>query len=240
MRGRPAPRRDRAGAALGLAGTAAFHAAAAGMMLLFAARSDAVEPSPPTYAVELVAAPASTPAQRRLSPEAIPTAPPEEAPAPVAPKPPAPDEPAAPAPKPPEPKPRPRPTQPAQPDREKAPPTRSETTPLPGESGTGTDVATVRTPGLAFPFPEYLRNIANQVLGRFGVQDSRLTAEVSFMIMRDGTVREVRFLKRSGSFSFDLEAQGAIEAAANAGAFGPLPSGWTNDVLPVTFVFEPR
>ena len=43
-----------------------------------------------------------------------------------------------------------------------------------------------------------------------------------------------------GSFSYDLEAQGAIEAAGNAKAFGVLPDGWTNDVLPISFYFEPR
>jgi hypothetical protein len=43
---------------------------------------------------------------------------------------------------------------------------------------------------------------------------------------------------RSGSFSFDLEAQGAIEAAS--GAFGPLPEGYVNDVLPVSFFFDPQ
>ncbi len=40
--------------------------------------------------------------------------------------------------------------------------------------------------------------------------------------------------------SFDLSAQGAIESAANARAFGPLPDGWEADVLPILFFFEPR
>ena len=57
--------------------------------------------------------------------------------------------------------------------------------------------------------------------------------------MRDGSVRDIRFVTRSGSFAFDLSAQGAIEAAGNAGVFGPLPDGWDADVLPVSFYFKP-
>jgi outer membrane biosynthesis protein TonB len=62
---------------------------------------------------------------------------------------------------------------------------------------------------------------------------------VFFMILRDGSVRDIRFTTPSGDFTFDLAAQGAIEAAANAGAFGPLPDGYPQDVLPVSFYFEP-
>jgi outer membrane biosynthesis protein TonB len=60
-----------------------------------------------------------------------------------------------------------------------------------------------------------------------------------FFIHRDGSVTNFRFVQRSGNFGFDLEAQGAIEAAANAGAFGPLPDGFSEDVLPVSFFFDP-
>ena len=37
--------------------------------------------------------------------------------------------------------------------------------------------------------------------------------------------------------AFDLEAQGAVEAAARA--FGSLPAGFGDDVLPVVFSFDP-
>lgn len=50
----------------------------------------------------------------------------------------------------------------------------------------------------------------------------------------------LQFIRRSGSFAFDLEAQGAVEAAGRAGAFGPLPTGYGPDVLPVSFFFSPR
>ena len=67
-----------------------------------------------------------------------------------------------------------------------------------------------------------------------------LQAEVAFLILRDGSVREIKFLRSSGNFAFDLDAQGAIEAAGNARAFGPLPDGYPADVLPVSFYFTPR
>jgi len=114
--------------------------------------------------------------------------------------------------------------------------------PVPGETpSTGTDVATIKTPGLAFPFPEYLRNIVTQVYQRWDRASAKQSnfAEISFLILRDGSVRDIRFVTRSGSFAFDLDAQGAIEAAGNTQAFGPLPDGWGADVLPVSFYFKP-
>jgi hypothetical protein len=33
---------------------------------------------------------------------------------------------------------------------------------------------------------------------------------------------------------------GAVDAAAQARAFGPLPQGFSDDVLPVIFSFDPR
>jgi outer membrane biosynthesis protein TonB len=196
----------------------------------------AVKPTkaaPPSYAVDLVAAPA--PSTKRLAREALPTPPPEEKPAPVTPQPPKPTK----APAPPKPKP---PPQPTEVKREPPPKTAAPATPAPGETpSTGTDVATIKTPGLAFPYPEYLRNIVTQVYQRWdrGSAKQRNFAEISFLILRDGSVREIRFVTRSGSFAFDLDAQGAIEAAGNTRAFGPLPDGWEADVLPVSFYFKP-
>lgn len=221
-------RRDAPGFGVGLAGTLAVHAAAVAFLLLGVKPA---APTPPVYAVELVAAPAPT-QRRRLAPEAVPT-PPQERPAPVESSPPEPADDAVPEPEPVQREP--------QEDREPAPETLSPMEPLPGETpSTGTDVANIKTPGLAFPYPEYLRNIVNQIYRRWGARNRPLRAEVSFLILRDGTIRDVRFVRRSGNFAFDLEAQGAIEAAANAGAFGPLPDGWPSDVLQISFFFEPR
>ncbi|MEO7985253.1 MAG: TonB C-terminal domain-containing protein [Gemmatimonadales bacterium] len=221
-RGRPP------GTAAGMIGTIVVHATAAGLLFTHVQSSKA---TPPSYAVELIAAPAPAP-QRRLPREATPS-PPVEKPAPVKPQPPKPSKaPPVPTPK----------AQPRDTNREPPPKTAAPVTPLPGETpSTGTDVATIKTPGLEFPFPEYLRNIVSQVYRNWDRDAAKQNAqaEISFLILRDGSVRDIRFVTRSGSFSFDLSAQGAIEATANSRAFGPLPDGWDADVLPVTFQFRP-
>ena len=108
--------------------------------------------------------------------------------------------------------------------------------------GKGTDVATVRAEGIEFPFPGYLNNIVRQIALNFKPRNpaARLKAEVRFLIHRDGSVSDLTFLRRSGNFSFDLEAQGAVEAASSMRAFGPLPAGFPDDVLPVVFSFDPE
>ena len=109
------------------------------------------------------------------------------------------------------------------------------------QGGTGTDVATVQLDqGIDFPYPAYLDNIVRQVALNFKPDDPNtgLRAVVFFLIRRDGTVAGVQFRTRSGDYAFDLEARGAIEKAA--GAFGPLPDGFHDDVLPVYFSFDPR
>jgi protein TonB len=108
--------------------------------------------------------------------------------------------------------------------------------------GKGTDVATVRSDGIDFPFPGYLNNIVRQIALNFKPRNAsaRLKAEVRFLIHRDGSVSDLTFVRRSGNFSFDLEAQGAVEAASSDGGFGPLPAGFPDDVLPVVFSFDPE
>jgi len=108
--------------------------------------------------------------------------------------------------------------------------------------GKGTDVATVRSDGIEFPFPGYLNNIVRQIAVNFKPRNpnARLKAEVRFLIHRDGSVSDLTFIRKSGNFSFDLEAQGAVEAASSAHAFGPLPDGFQDDVLPVVFSFDPE
>ena len=221
--------RDPPGRAAGLVGTILVHALAVSFLFTTVKPTKA---SPPSYAVDLVAAPAPT--QKRLAREALPTPPPVEKPAPVKPTPPKPTK--APAP------PKPKPAPPAEVHKEPPPKTAAPATPAEGETpSTGSDVATIKTPGLAFPYPEYLRNIVSQIYQRWdrGTTQQRNFAEISFLILRDGSVRDIRFVTRSGSFAFDLNAQGAIEAAGNNHAFGPLPDGWDADVLPVSFYFKP-
>jgi periplasmic protein TonB len=223
-RGRAGP----PGKTAGMVGTVVVHAAAVGFLF---SQVNPAQSLPPSYAVELVAAPAPT-RKQRIAREAVPTPPPEEKPAPVKPKPTPPKAPPAPEPKPP----------PRETEREPPPKTAAPVAPAPGETpSTGTDIATIKTPGLQFPYPEYLRNIVTQIYQRWDRESLRQNsfAEISFFILRDGSVRDIRFVTRSGSFNFDLSAQGAIEAAGNANAFGPLPDGWDADVLPVSFYFKP-
>lgn len=107
--------------------------------------------------------------------------------------------------------------------------------------GAGADVANIRTEGIDFPFPGYLQNIVRQVRLNFAPSDRTVrTAEVFFLIRRDGSVAGFRFLQKSGSYAFDLECQGAVEAAAAAKAWGPLPAQFMDDVLPVIFRFDPK
>ena len=106
--------------------------------------------------------------------------------------------------------------------------------------GRGADVATVQTDGVDFPYPGYLNNIVRQIALNFNAQNqnSPARAEVAFLIHRDGSVSNFRFITRSGIYTFDLQAQGAVEQAAKA--FGPLPEGFREDVLPVVFSFDPK
>lgn len=218
---------DNVGLAAG--GTVLVHAAAAAALIASAAGAKTVVP--PMYRVHLVAAPDAA-QETRKAPEAVQreaAAPPPPAPAPPK-RQPASAVSHAPPPQ----------NADAQ-RREAAARTTAKVQPLPGEKpSTGNDVATVSTEGVEFPFPEYLQNIVSQILRRWQrPQDNTpLDAEVSFFVHRDGSITDLQFVKRSGNFAFDLEAQGAVEEAGRFKAFGGLPSGWPSDVLFVRFYFS--
>ena len=94
--------------------------------------------------------------------------------------------------------------------------TASTEKPNPGETpSTGNAVANVETPGQEFPYPQYLERIVNEIYRRWQrpAGSPALRAQVQFTILRDGTVKEIRVIARSRSYSFDLGAQGAVEAA---------------------------
>ncbi|MCZ6754342.1 MAG: TonB C-terminal domain-containing protein [Gemmatimonadetes bacterium] len=219
-------RRTRPGVTSGIIWTGVVHVVGA-VVLMAAARPQEI--APPVYAVELVAAPRTPPKPRR-APEATPRQvdpPPEASPKPQARK----DDPPAPVPV------------PVKQETEPPPKTAPTEQPLPDETPkTGTAPVNVEIPGLMFPYPQYLQNIVAQVYRRWDRPrtNASLRAEVFFTIQRDGSVNDIRFIRRSGNFTFDLGAQGAVEAAANAGAFGPLPDGFREDILPVSFFFTPR
>ncbi|MEO7711757.1 MAG: TonB family protein, partial [Gemmatimonadaceae bacterium] len=106
------------------------------------------------------------------------------------------------------------------------------------QGGRGADVANVRVDGIEFPYPGYLQNVVRQIAVNFKPSRGGVTAVVAFLIRRDGSVTGIRLTTRSGVYSFDTEAMGAVEAAARS--FGPLPAGFPDDVLPVIFSFDPR
>ena len=206
--------------------------------LLFGRSHAAVAP-PPMYRVTLIAAP---PGPRQIG--VVREAPPEPAPAPTPPAP-APLARATPEPermKAPPTKARPKRTPKTATPNAGAPTAQPEPAPRAGGGpvgGRGADVANVRTEGIEFPFPVYLQNVVRQIALQFKPPpNSALRAEVSFLIRRDGSVSGLRLSSRSGSFSFDQDAMGAVEAASRS--FGPLPQGFTDDVLPVIFSFDPR
>ena len=238
--------RRSSGGALG-AGSFGFSVAQHLMILttLFIVRPQGPRVTAPVYRVDLVAAPPGPRAIGEVRPRPVepePT-PPEPVPTPERPQPIAPDQmPPAPTTQPRTRQPPP-PTTPTTQPEPRAPATR-EPVPVAGggpEGGRGTDVANVRTEGIEFPFPGYLENIVRQIALRFKAPgNASLKAEVKFLIRRDGSAEIVQFVQRSGAFAFDLEAQGAIEQAGQVRAFGPLPTGYENDVLTVVFSFDPR
>lgn len=215
----------------------ALHLTLAAFIILGFRKGD-VPPLPPVYKVNIVAAPAGPRAIGEVQPEPAETTP-------VTP-------PAAPPPPPPMPatksavpttKAAPQPQQKKATPNEAVPKAAPKAAPRAGGGpigGRGTDVATVQTEGIDFPFPGYLNNIVRQIALRFNPNNtnSNLRAEVRFVIRRDGSVIGIGFITRSGNYAFDLEAQGAVEAAATQ--FGALPDGFNDDALPVVFSFDPR
>ena len=214
---------------------------AAGIAALIGVQRDRAEAMPPLYKVNIVAAPPGPRAIGTVNPPSTPTPP---APTPPPPRPETPERsmPAPPTPTPPRRTPPP-PATPVPPNTGTTTPSKAApATPAGGgpTGGRGADVATVRTEGIDFPYPGYLNNIVRQIALRFSPRNpGALRAEVFFIVRRDGTIGEFRFLTKSGSYAFDLEAQGAIEAAGSAKAFGRLPDGYVNDFLPVIFSFDP-
>ncbi len=105
--------------------------------------------------------------------------------------------------------------------------------------GRGADVANVKVEGIDFPYPVYLQNVVRQIALQFKPSArGALQAEVAFLIRRDGSIAGLRLTRRSSVYSFDQDALAAVELASRA--FGPLPQGFSDDVLPVIFSFDPR
>lgn len=223
---RLAPRRPE-GLPAGFAGTFLAHVAAIGLFVVLSREPRSLGT---VYAVKLIAAPAEPTEVKHAAPEAIPR--PPERTAPIKPV----TKSARTVPVPAKSTPQPKREAPA-----KA--TASTEKPNPGETpSTGNAVANVETPGQEFPYPQYLERIVNEIYRRWQrpAGSPALRTQVQFTILRDGTVKEIRVIARSRSYSFDLGAQGAVEAAGNAKAFGPLPEGFPSEALQIALWFLPR
>jgi outer membrane biosynthesis protein TonB len=111
--------------------------------------------------------------------------------------------------------------------------------PRPGAEVGGSGL-NVQIAGEDFPYPDYLNNIILQINRYFRWTGTPgLKAKVYFVVNRDGSVSDIRVLERSGAFAFDLQAEGAIEAAGHNKAFGALPRGYEPRKLPVELFIEP-
>ncbi|HUG42000.1 MAG TPA: TonB C-terminal domain-containing protein [Longimicrobiales bacterium] len=115
-----------------------------------------------------------------------------------------------------------------------------QTTPSEPRPDAGGEGLNINTEGREFPYPEYLNNVIIQVHRYFRWSDeSNPRGVVYFEILQDGSVRNIRMVRPSGNRRFDFAVQGAIETAANRGAFGPLPDGFAAPTLPVQLEVEP-
>ncbi len=234
----------------GVFASVVFHAGLIALLVFYLRQPPL--PTPPLYQVKIFAAPPGERAIGTVQSEPTPTAPPKPTPTPA----PATKAPAPPKTKsttPPVTKPKPTPKAKATPtkstpvDAPGTKPTPASSTPAPkaggGEQGgKGADVANLDTPGIEFNYPYYTNNIVRQLLLQFGASSSRFSAEVRFVIRRDGSVdpSSIKIVTSSGNYSFDSRVLGAVEAAANAKAFGVLPPGFQEDILPVNFRFSPQ
>lgn len=211
------------------------------IVAFFALRPPPPPPTPPLYQVRLFAAP---PGERAIGvvqpPQPVPETPAPTPPATKAATRPTPVAPKTKA----KPTPAPKAATPVAPTKTVEQPKTTAPAPTAGggpTGGKGADVANVQTPGIEFPYPYYTNNIVRRLILQFGQASVRYTAEVRFVIRRDGSVdpESIHLVTSSGNYSFDQRALGAVEAAANAKVFGPLPPGFREDILPVNFRFSP-
>ncbi len=223
----------------------------------YAASRDEYMPPMRVYAVNIVSPPPQAegpPSEAASPPEPEPEPEPEEPESePTEPEPepepaPAPDPEPAPAPQRPDPpREEPRPTPP--PPRE-TPPERPAERPAerptpstgarPDPSSPGGDNINLRLQGVQCPTPDYCNNIIRQINRYFRHPGgSGGEADVFFLINRDGSVANLQLRSSTGGAGFRLAVLEAVEQAGLNRAFGPLPSAYGADQLPVSFFFRP-
>jgi hypothetical protein len=112
--------------------------------------------------------------------------------------------------------------------------------PKPDPKSAGGENLDVDIAGQDFPYPDYLENIVIQLNRYFRWEGNpTLRANVVFYINRDGSVGGLDISQRSGDIRFDLKALDAVQQVARRGLFGPLPTGWVQDRLPISIQFVP-
>lgn len=111
----------------------------------------------------------------------------------------------------------------------------------PDPSSSGGEDIDVHLRGVQCPSPAYCANIVRQLYRYFRPPTgaSNDAVEVFFWINRDGSAAEMRVVRSSGSYRFQLAALEAVEQAGNNRAFGALPRSFQLDRLPVSFYFRP-
>lgn len=218
------------GAVVGLAWLSTFHQTPPFEFVSF--EIELVSPPPAVQAEEVTPAreelvverPAAEPEPVR--PEPPPEAPRMERPRPEPPPRPEPRREPEPTPPPPEPSPEPTPA--------RGPEPTPDTPPSAGGEGIN-----VRMEGLRRDFPEYYANIIRQIDRCLRWREGgNWSAQIYFVIQRDGSIRDLEFVRRSGSTAFDFEAMGAVECAGR-GRFGPLPEELPYESQPILFEFRP-
>jgi protein TonB len=233
--------RSAKGLGTGFAVSAVVHVGLVAALVWWGLQAD--PPRPPVYRVELIGAPPGTRQAGIVRPEPTPDE--AAAPAPTAGAERAPTEAALASKKKSmaSPKATPMPVRSNKAGAKAATPTKKSAPPTAGsgrEGGKGAAVANIKTEGIAFPYPGYLNNIVQQIALAYSPKraSAALSAEVKFLIHRDGSVSEIVITKSSGDRLFDLEARGTVEAVGSTRGFQPLPTGWADDVLIVYFTFD--
>lgn len=140
----------------------------------------------------------------------------------------------------PEPEPEPDSTETPPPAEEPPPPDPEEAAPTEAPED-GDDMVTRRVEAFRRDYPEYYRNIQNQIERCFRWQGSgRLEVLVTFRIRRDGTTADMEVAAPSGNHAFDIDALGAVECAGMNDRLGPLPDEYPFSILPVRFTITSR
>lgn len=131
---------------------------------------------------------------------------------------------------------------PAEPSKALPRPTQAKPNPSGGDAsgGESADAMNIRIEGLKRDYPTYYNNIIVQIKRCFRWEGTGSPeAELYFVINADGSVDDLRFVRKSGNPSFDFGAMGAVECAGRPDRFGPLPRDLPFDRLPIRFTFRP-